>query len=201
MPVRLDRVQVDLAEGHFASAVELLWKAVGPAQETDDLKALRLIWGYAEEVSVRGGLDEASQALRIMDAVASLHPDAAGPAARDAAQHLPITTGNELPGYRITRLIGPVFGLAVRSRDVFTQWGARIQGGTIGGELKGMTDVMEQSRVQVLARLEQRARQLGATGIIGMRFDVSQMAETWTEIAAYGTAVQAEMLGGHDVES
>ena len=59
-----------------------------------------------------------------------------------------------------------------------------------GGELKGMTKPLIDSRQQVIERMVEEAEAKGANAIIAMRFDTSEMGDTWTEICAYGTAVR-----------
>jgi len=60
-----------------------------------------------------------------------------------------------------------------------------------GGELKGMTKALSDSRQQVINRMVEEAEARGGNAIVAMRFDTSEMGETWTEICAYGTAVRA----------
>jgi len=60
-----------------------------------------------------------------------------------------------------------------------------------GGELQGMTRNLAQSRNEAMTRLIDEARGKGGNAIIGMRFDTTETGEVWTEICAYGTAVQA----------
>jgi uncharacterized protein YbjQ (UPF0145 family) len=60
----------------------------------------------------------------------------------------------------------------------------------LGGELKGMTKALVESRQQVMERMIQEAEAKGANAIIAMRFDTSEMGGQWTEICAYGTAVR-----------
>jgi uncharacterized protein YbjQ (UPF0145 family) len=100
-----------------------------------------------------------------------------------------ITTANDLPGYEVVEVYGEVFGLTVRSRNAFSQIGAGLKS-MIGGELKGMTKVLADSRNEVIERLTEAAEARGANAIIAMRFDTSEMGNTWTEICAYGTAVR-----------
>jgi uncharacterized protein YbjQ (UPF0145 family) len=104
-----------------------------------------------------------------------------------------ITTTNDLPGYEIQEVIGEVFGLTVRSRNVGSQIGAGLKS-IMGGELRGMTKALVQSREQVMQRLVEEAEGRGANAILAMRFDTSEMGGTWTEICAYGTAVRARKL-------
>ncbi len=99
-----------------------------------------------------------------------------------------IVTTNEIPGYDITHVHGEVFGLTVRSRNIGSQMGAGLKS-MFGGELKGMTKVMIDSRNEVMGRMIGEAQARGANAIVGMRFDTSEMGDTWTEIVAYGTAV------------
>src|SRR5919205_1799383 len=100
-----------------------------------------------------------------------------------------ITTANEIPGYEIDEVYGEVFGLTVRSRNAFSQLGAGLKS-IVGGELKGMTKSLADSRQQVIDRMVEEAEAKGANAIVGMRFDTSEMGSNWTEICAYGTAVR-----------
>ena len=100
-----------------------------------------------------------------------------------------ITTANDIPGYEITDVYGEVFGLTVRSRNAFSQFGAGLKS-IMGGELKGMTKALVDSRNDVIQRMTEEAEGKGANAIVAMRFDTSEMGDTWTEICAYGTAVR-----------
>ena len=101
-----------------------------------------------------------------------------------------VTTTNEIPGWQIQRVIGEVFGLTVRSRNAFSQMGAGLKS-MFGGELQGMTKNLLESRNEVMNRMLEAARARGGNAVICMRFDTSDMADTWTELCAYGTAVVA----------
>jgi len=101
-----------------------------------------------------------------------------------------VTTTNEIPGWQIQRVIGEVFGLTVRSRNAFSQMGAGLKS-IVGGELQGMTKNLAESRNEVMNRMLEAARARGGNAVICMRFDTSDMADTWTELCAYGTAVVA----------
>lgn len=100
-----------------------------------------------------------------------------------------ITTANDLPGFEITETLGEVFGLTVRSRNVGAQFGASLKS-LVGGELKGLTKALHDSRQQVIDRMAGEAEERGADAIVAMRFDTSEMGGTWTEVCAYGTAVR-----------
>ena len=101
-----------------------------------------------------------------------------------------ISTMNDLPGYEIEEVFGEVFGLTVRSRNVGSQLGAGLKS-ILGGELKGMTKALHDSREQVIERMTDEAEAKGANAIVAMRFDTSEVGDMWTEICAYGTAVRA----------
>jgi uncharacterized protein YbjQ (UPF0145 family) len=100
-----------------------------------------------------------------------------------------VTTMNDIPGYRIEDVFGEVMGLTVRSRNLGSQIGAGLKS-IVGGELKGMTTALIDSRKQVMERMIEEAEARGANAIIAMRFDTSDMGGNWTEICAYGTAVR-----------
>jgi uncharacterized protein YbjQ (UPF0145 family) len=100
-----------------------------------------------------------------------------------------ITTMNDVPGHQITDVYGEVFGLTVRSRNIGSQIGAGLKS-IFGGELKGMTKALADSRTEVIQRMTEEAEAKGANAVVAMRFDTSEMGDTWTEICAYGTAVK-----------
>jgi uncharacterized protein YbjQ (UPF0145 family) len=104
-----------------------------------------------------------------------------------------ISTMNDLPGFEITEVLGEVFGLTVRSRNVGSQIGASFKA-LAGGELKGMTKNLVTSRQEVTERMVQEAQAKGADAVLAMRFDTSEMGPNWTEICAYGTAVKCRKL-------
>src|SRR5256712_2174460 len=101
-----------------------------------------------------------------------------------------ISTMNDLPGYEIEEVFGEVFGLTVRSRNIGSQLGASLKS-ILGGELKGMTKALADSRQQVIDRMVEEAETKGGNAVVAMRFDTSEMGPNWTEICAYGTAVRA----------
>lgn len=102
-------------------------------------------------------------------------------------------TMNEIPGYRIQRVFGEVMGITVRSANFgqnFTA-GFRSLG---GGEMTEYTQVMYESRNEVMNRMFYEAQQRGANAVIAMRFDTDAIGQ-FTEICAYGTAVFVEPIG------
>jgi uncharacterized protein YbjQ (UPF0145 family) len=100
-----------------------------------------------------------------------------------------IATTNDVAGHDVEEVLGEVFGLTVRSRNVGSQIGASLKS-LVGGELGGMTKMLAQGREEAIARLVAEAEVKGANAILAMRFDTSELGGTWTEICAYGTAVR-----------
>lgn len=105
-----------------------------------------------------------------------------------------ISTMNDLPGYEIEEVLGEVFGLTVRSRNIGSQMGAGFKS-LVGGELKGMTKQLAEGREHATERLIEEAEGKGANAILAFRFDTSELGSTWTEICAYGTACRVRRLG------
>ncbi|GAA2747796.1 MULTISPECIES: YbjQ family protein [Kitasatospora] len=105
-----------------------------------------------------------------------------------------VVTTNDVPGHRVERVIGEVFGLTVRSRHLGTQIGAGFKS-MLGGELKGLTKTLVESRNQAMERLVEQTRSRGGNAVLMMRFDVTEAADLGTEICAYGTAAVIAPIG------
>jgi uncharacterized protein YbjQ (UPF0145 family) len=106
------------------------------------------------------------------------------------------TTAFELPGHIITRNLGVVQGLTVRSRSFLGSYGAAWQA-MAGGEVTLFSKMCEQSRQEAFMRMRRQAIELGANAIVGMRYDATEIAAGITEVLAYGTAVVVEpKVGG-----
>jgi uncharacterized protein YbjQ (UPF0145 family) len=102
-----------------------------------------------------------------------------------------VTTAFTLDGYRITKDLGVVRGITVRSRSIIGNIGAGIQ--TIfGGNISLLQELCEKTRFEAFALMMQHAEQLGANAIIGMRYDANEVMTGVTEVLAYGTAVVVE---------
>src|SRR5207249_6029298 len=94
-----------------------------------------------------------------------------GRAARvGGATQMIVTTMNDIPGYEVDEVYGEVMGLTVRSRNIGSQLGAGLKS-IFGGELKGMTKALVDSRHEVMQRMTEEAEAKGANAIIAMRFD------------------------------
>src|SRR5262245_29828784 len=104
-----------------------------------------------------------------------------------------VTTMNDLPGYRIDEVLGEVTGLTVRSRNVGTQLGAGLKA-VVGGELKGLTKQLMESREQARERMCEEAAACGANAVLAMRFDSDEVGQGYQELVAYGTAVKVSKL-------
>jgi uncharacterized protein YbjQ (UPF0145 family) len=104
-----------------------------------------------------------------------------------------ITTTENIPGMRVTRVIGQMFGLTVRTRGVGGNVAAQFRG-LVGGEVKSYTKLLEDARREAVDRLVQSATAAGANAVVMMRFDSSELGNTMSEIVAYGTAVVVEAL-------
>ena len=99
-----------------------------------------------------------------------------------------VTTTNELPGYRITRHIGLVRGVTVRSRSVLGNLGGALQS-VFGGKLSIYVDLAEHARKEAYDLMVEHAREMGGNGVVAMRYDANEIMEGITEVLAYGTAV------------
>lgn len=96
-----------------------------------------------------------------------------------------------VPGKKIIKHLGLVQGSTVRAKHV----GRDIMAGfknVFGGELKGYTELLEDSRTEALKRIEKQAESIGANAIINVRFSTSSVAQGAAEIFVYGTAVVVE---------
>jgi uncharacterized protein YbjQ (UPF0145 family) len=105
------------------------------------------------------------------------------------AHRIPILTTFEAPpGYVMQRVMGPCWGITVRSRSVVGTACAGCQQ-FFGGEISALTELATESRNVAMQRLEQHAIEQGANAVLGMRFDSGELMQNTNEIVAYGTAV------------
>ncbi len=102
-----------------------------------------------------------------------------------------LTNIETVPGRTIIEHFGLVSGSTIRAKHV----GRDIMAGLkniIGGELKGYTELLQESRRQAMDRMIEQAKQLGANAIVNIRFSTSSVAQGAAELYAYGTAVRVE---------
>jgi uncharacterized protein YbjQ (UPF0145 family) len=104
-----------------------------------------------------------------------------------------VVTTNDIPGYKVVEVYGEVFGLIVRSRNLFGNIGASFRT-VFGGEVKGYTNLLSDSREHALERLRNAASEKGANAVLAMRFDSGDIGQIMNEVAAYGTAVKIEKI-------
>ncbi len=102
-----------------------------------------------------------------------------------------VTTSNELEGYKISKQLGVVRGIIVRSRGLGGNIAAGFQT-LFGGNITIYTDLCERARQDAYDLLIQHAQQTGANAIIAMRYDANEVINGVTEVLAYGTAVVVE---------
>ncbi|HEX8846919.1 MAG TPA: YbjQ family protein [Pyrinomonadaceae bacterium] len=110
---------------------------------------------------------------------------------RYSVSHHMVTTTFEIPGFRVTRNLGIVRGIVVRSRNVFVNIGAAFQS-LAGGNITAWTKLCEQTRADAFEIMIQHATELGANAVVGARYDTTELAKGITEVLAYGTAVIVE---------
>lgn len=107
---------------------------------------------------------------------------------------LPMTTTFELPGHRVSENLGVCYGLVVRSMGLAGDIGGFVVS-MRRGEVGQYTRLLEDSRRHAIDRMVENAELMGADGIIGVRFDSSEIGgRSLTEILAYGTAVKLQPL-------
>lgn len=108
-----------------------------------------------------------------------------------SVDEFPISSANDIPGFKIVETKGFIYGLTVRSRGAGGQIGAGVKS-LFGGEIKQYVTMMEDSRDEALARAIDHAKELGANAIVAIRFDSNEISQVMQEILVYGTAVVVE---------
>jgi len=101
------------------------------------------------------------------------------------------TTAFELKDHKITKNLGIVRGITVRSRSIIGNIGAAIQA-LFGGNISIYTTLCEQARREAFEMMVKQAEELGANAVIGVRYDATEIASGITEVICYGTAVKTE---------
>lgn len=122
-----------------------------------------------------------------------LHPPHLPPAPGWPLHPVMITTGLELPGFRIVRVHGIVRGLVVRSAGFGGGIAASFEA-LGGGNVKTMANVCERAREEAFYIMLQHAAQVSANAVIGFRYDTTEVGQGLTEVLAYGTAVWVETV-------
>lgn len=102
-------------------------------------------------------------------------------------KHEMTTTAFELVGHQVTKNLGVVRGITVRSRSVIGNFGAGIQA-LFGGNITIFTSLCEKAREEAFEMMVEHAEQLGANAVLGVRYDATEIMQGITEVLCYGTA-------------
>jgi len=103
------------------------------------------------------------------------------------------TTTFTLDGYRTVKTLGVVRGLTVRSRSIFGNIGASLQT-LVGGNITLFTSLCEKTRAEAYQMMMTHAEEIGANGVVGVRYDATEVMQGVTEVLCYGTAVVVERV-------
>ncbi|MDB6114942.1 MAG: heavy-metal-binding family protein [Lacunisphaera sp.] len=101
------------------------------------------------------------------------------------------TTAFTLAGFRVTKELGTVRGIVVRSRSIVGSIGANLQT-LFGGDITLFTELCEHARQDAFERMCRQATAAGANAVIGLRYDATEVSPGVTEVLCYGTAVFVE---------
>lgn len=101
------------------------------------------------------------------------------------------TTTFSIDGFRVTRTLGIVRGITVRSRSIFGTLGGSLQT-LVGGNITLFTELCEKTRSEAFELMLQHARQMGANAVVGVRYDATEVMNGVTEVLCYGTALVVE---------
>ena len=107
--------------------------------------------------------------------------------------HSMTATAFTIDGYRTTRTLGVVRGVTVRSRSIFGTIGASLQT-LAGGNISLFTQLCEKTRAEAFDLMLQHAQELGATAVIGVQYDATEVMQGVTEVLCYGTAIVADRI-------
>ena len=102
-----------------------------------------------------------------------------------------LTNIETVPGKNIVEHYGVVSGSTVRAKHLGRDFMASLKN-IVGGELKGYTELLQDSRNQAVKRMTEQAKQLGANAVVNVRFATSSVAQGASELYVYGTAVRVE---------
>jgi uncharacterized protein YbjQ (UPF0145 family) len=112
---------------------------------------------------------------------------------RSLMKHPMTSTTFEIQGHRVVKQIGVVRGITVRSRSIFGTIGASLQT-LFGGNITLLTELCEKTRGEAFDMMISHAEKLGANGVIGIRYDATEVMDGVTEVLCYGTAVVVERV-------
>ena len=104
-----------------------------------------------------------------------------------------LVTTETVSGYTVTETLEIVIGNTIRARHIGKDIRAALRS-IVGGEIKEYTGMLSESREQSIQRMEERAKELGADGILGVRFQTSMIIQSTAELLVYGTAVKLSKI-------
>ncbi len=111
-----------------------------------------------------------------------------------------VTTMPEVPGYRVKKILGLVYGMTIRTRGLGGQIVASLES-LVGGEIVAYMEEVKKARVECIKRMVEAAKKMGANAVIKVDFETSDMmGGTATLFAAYGTAVVLEKVGDVEID-
>jgi uncharacterized protein YbjQ (UPF0145 family) len=112
---------------------------------------------------------------------------------KDLMKHPMTSTTFNIEGYKVTKQLGVVRGITVRSRSIFGTIGGALQT-LVGGNISLFTELCEKTRGEAFEIMVDHAQQIGANAIIGIRYDTTEVMDGVTEVLCYGTAVVVEAI-------
>jgi len=116
------------------------------------------------------------------------------PKANQRRRRMLLSNIEQIPGKTIVEHYGVVSGSTVRAKNVGRDLAASLKN-IVGGELKGYTQLLGESRSQAVERMKAQAAELGANAVVNVRFSTSSITQGASELFAYGTAVKVEEKG------
>jgi uncharacterized protein YbjQ (UPF0145 family) len=105
--------------------------------------------------------------------------------------HAMTTTSFTLDGFRVTRSLGVVRGITVRSRSIVGTIGGALQT-IVGGNITLFEELCEKTRAEAFDKMLRHAEQIGANAVVGVRYDATEVMQGVTEVLCYGTAVTVQ---------
>ncbi len=106
-----------------------------------------------------------------------------------------VTTTESIPGYKVSKILGVVFGNTVRAKHIGKDILATLRN-IVGGELPEYTEMLADARNESLKRMINEAKKLDADAVVNVRFATSQTMAGAAELLAYGTAVKLKRVRG-----
>lgn len=104
-----------------------------------------------------------------------------------------VTTAFTIDGYKITKNLGLVRGITVRSRSIFGTIGGSLQT-LFGGNISLFTELCEKTREESFEIMLRHGSAMGGNAIIGIRYDTTELLKGTSEVLCYGTAVIVEKI-------